>query len=171
MLESSCARWHHPQGISCGDRDMRSVLTGFPPAIPYTYTDPCPALVLQPYNAAYFFASEGKRGPGSSSHYLVYYGVFRGRCPAVSLFPPHANSRRHLVQLAVKVSQGTGCQTCAAGDCWLGASSKFGTTQREPTHISAGALPSSREKGNVRETQLGLSRKVWEADVLFHCYP
>lgn len=50
----------------------------------------------------------------------------------------------HLVQLAVKVSQGTGCQTCAAGDCWLGASSKLGTTRREPTHISAGVLPSCR---------------------------
>lgn len=64
--------------------------------------------------------------------------------PTLTQMPLHSNSRRHLLQLAIKLSRGTGCQTCAAGDYWLGASSPFGAAQGEPTHISAGALPSHR---------------------------
>lgn len=41
-------------------------------------------------------------------------GDARGLCPAAPLLPPYSNSRRHLVPLEVKLSQGTGCQTCAA---------------------------------------------------------
>lgn len=62
--------------------------------------------------------------------------------PTLTQMPLHSNPRRHLLQLAIKLSRGTGCQTCAAGDYWLGASSQFGTTQREPKLISAGVLPS-----------------------------
>lgn len=38
--------------------------------------------------------------------------------------------------LAVKLRQGTGCQTCAAGDCWLGASASSEQQHGVSQHIS-----------------------------------
>lgn len=166
-LESGCAGWHHPQGSSCGERDTRSVLTGVLP-VPCTDTHPCPTPVWQTSNAALFLPVKAK---GSQDLVPTTYlmcgvrGEMRGG-PAL-LYPRSPQlkfcNRRHLVQLAVKSSKGSGCQTCAAGDCWLGASSKFGTTRREPTHLSAGVLPSRRataegpcpEKGKICETSWG----------------
>lgn len=68
--------------------------------------------------------------------------------PTLTQMPLHSNSRRHLLQLAIKLSRGTGCQTCAAGDYRLGGSSRFGTAQTEPTHPSRScAMAALQPKG------------------------
>lgn len=73
---------------------MRSVLKGFL-LVPSTYTDPCPARVLQPYNAAYFFLLVKAKGgqdpvPATYLNMGCSGGDARGLCPAVSLLPPHS---------------------------------------------------------------------------------